>query len=114
MASDRTLNGIHVSNHPDRYIEDMLLVTRPTGAAVVLHQLMLPDDTMIGEPGGGALAPTNSPFIALVHSPSRGPPPHCVTRLAASGSDSPLASHVTTTRARLPTSRVSARDWSVV
>lgn len=54
MAQNRVQNGIHVSNHPDRYIEEMMLVTRPTGAAVVLHQLMLPDDAMLGEVGGDA------------------------------------------------------------
>jgi len=54
MTRARVLNGIHVSNHPDRHIEEMMLVTRPAGAAVVLHQLMLPGDEMLREAGGDA------------------------------------------------------------
>lgn len=54
MTTGRVQNGIHVSNHPDRHVEEMMLVTRPTGAAVVLHQLMLPNDAMLGEVGGDA------------------------------------------------------------
>jgi len=51
LSLPRVLNGIHVSNHPDRYVEQMSQVTRPAGAVVILHQLMFAHDEMTNDYG---------------------------------------------------------------
>jgi hypothetical protein len=51
LSLPRVLNGIHVSNHPNRFVEQMAQASRPNGAAVVMHQLMFPYDAMTDDHG---------------------------------------------------------------